>query len=320
MKNQQENDSVAVGPFSATQEELPPSATVDGTAGESRNPETAMDSTREGVPVICLGAPGESIAGFLLLQQLAPSGCRVLLLEWPEEEWPGQSGSAQGDLQASLDRAVDFLAAFLHSRQIRRPILLGAKWGAAVAIAFALRCPGKISGLILSKPLGLVFPRPFRHASTAFKGIAKAIFGQGKNLSPRQTSQANAAFAQLSGRLRAGLSEISCPVLVAISKSNQMVPLLPLQQLLTELDAGRGQLRLAVFAGRRSPLKDDPERMARIVSGFAAATLPLEQHRHAWTLAQVDWPARGLNQWTCTHPGCRAELALPIGENPNSRN
>jgi hypothetical protein len=98
------------------------------------------------------------------------------------------------------------------------------------------------------------------------------------------------------------------------------MPRRTLQHLLAKLDAGQNRLRLAAFAGRRSPLVDDPERMARVVCGFAAATLPLEQHRHAWTLKHADWPARGLNQWSCAHPECRAELALPVGENPESRN
>ncbi len=60
--------------------------------------------------------------------------------------------------------------------------------------------------------------------------------------------------------------------------------------------------------------------MVRVVSGFAAATLPLVQHHHAWTLAQADWPARGLNEWRCTHAECRAGLALPVGENPDNSN
>ena len=258
-----------------------------------------------GVPVICLGNPVQSGTGLQLLADLAPAGCRILLVNLPNSTWPGRGSVEQEDLQQALDRAVDLLAGYLHECEFRKAILLGAEFGAAVAIAFVVRHPELVSGLILCQPLGVVAPR-----------LAWQLWAGERRVDALQT--AHAAYTALAQRLRAGLKEITCPVLAVISKSNRTTPLHPLRQLFAELDTGQSRLRIAVFSGRRSPLVDDPERMVRVVSGFAAAALPLVQHRHAWTLAQTDWPARGLNQWRCTHPECHAELAVPVGENPES--
>jgi len=222
----------------------------------------------------------------------------------PSETWPVQGSAGQEDLPRALDHAVDLLADYMKVCELSKAILLGAEFGAAVAIVFAVRNPDLVGGLILCQPLGLVEPR-FAWQPWAGERRSDAL------------RAAQAAYAVAGQRLRESLRKVGCPVLAVISKSSRLVPMLALQKLLAELDAGQSRLRLAAFPGRRSPLVDDPERMVRVVSGFASATLPLEQHRHAWTLKQADWPARGLNQWNCTHPECNAEIALPVGENPD---
>lgn len=269
--------------------------------------EKQVEESQELVSVICLGSAGQHRVGFPLLEELAPAGCRIFLLELPE-----QTLHDEPQLEA-IERSVALVEDFVLKSQTRPAILLGAEWGAAVAIAYASRHPEAVSGLILCQPFGLLPPRIEHHGSLLARMI-KSIRGGEKPLQAAEHPWQDRA--TLGNNLRAVLETIACPVLAALSKANRAVPALPFQRMLAELDGGRQHLRLVLFTGRRTPLEDDPERLARVVSGFAAATLPLEQHRHNWTLAAVDWPAQGMNQWKCTHPGCHAEQALAVDERP----
>ncbi len=165
----------------------------------------------DGVPVICIGNPGQSDTGFQLLADLAPSGCQILLVNLPSATWPAQGNVERENLPQALDRAIDLLAGYIHMCKLRKVILLGAEFGAAAAISFAVRHPELVSGLILCQPLGLVAPR------SAWQPWA----GE-RRIEVLQTAQA--AYTVLGQRLRAGLSEIACPVLAVISKSNRTAP------------------------------------------------------------------------------------------------
>src|SRR5579863_1860088 len=103
----------------------------------------AWEESGEGVPVVCLHAAGHGGRDFRLLQQEAPAGCRLLLLDWP-----GHGRSSADSRSFTVERCVGVLAGFLNSLGLRSAILLGSEFGAAVALAFAVQHPSRVRGLV----------------------------------------------------------------------------------------------------------------------------------------------------------------------------
>ena len=295
----------------------------------------AWEESGEGVPVVCLHSAGHGASDFRLLQEETPAGCRLLLFDWP-----GHGRSREDTKPFTVERCVSLLTGFMSAQGLRYAILLGSEFGAAVALSFAIQHPARVRGLVLCQPEGLV-PVPAARRSPRLR---PALRRQGRALlrlplstpaelheehieslqmkHAMQRSQATQSVLALKETLRTGLAPCACPVLVALAAKSRAFPLKPFEQLMAPL-LGEGPLdppdrpKLAIFSGSRSPLWENPARLARALSGFAGATQPLDLHRHAWTLAAADWPAKGLNQWLCTHPGCHAAQALAVDQNPN---
>ena len=295
----------------------------------------AWETSGEGVPVVCLHAVGHGARDFRLLQQAAPAGCRLLLLDWP-----GHGRSSADPRSFTVERCVGLLLAFLNAQGLRSAILLGSEFGASVALAFAIQHPARVRGLVLCQPSGLLPSLPPGRLSGirgAVRRPARAIFRKPLRTAAEleqmrvdsleaqhslQCNQAALSILALEDTLRTGLAQGLFPILVVLSSRSHAYPLKPFQRFLEPMLSVTpierpGRPKLAIFPGRYSPLWENPARMAQVLSGFAAATMPLDSHRHSWTLAAADWPARGMNQWICTHPQCNAAQALPAEENPN---
>lgn len=295
----------------------------------------AWEVAGEGLPILCLHAAGHGARDFRLLRQQSPAGCRLLLIDWP-----GHGRSGHDSRSFTVERCVGLLAAFMNHLGLRSAILLGSEFGAAVALAFSIQHPSRVLGLVLCQPAGLLPsapPRPGGRIGQIFRRGARSVLrnpsGEQAESEQRmidalkahhalQCNQAALSTLALEESLRAGLAQGLCPTVVVLSDKNPAYPLKPFLHLLdpllsvTPIDQP-GRTKLAVFPGRHSPLWDDPARLAQILGSFASSTAPLGTHAHSWTLAAIDWPARGLNQWLCTHPGCHASQALPVDENPN---
>jgi pimeloyl-ACP methyl ester carboxylesterase len=297
----------------------------------------AWEEAGEGVPVICLHAAGHGSRDFNLLREAAPTGCRLLMLDWPGH---GRSGADARSF--TVERCVVLLAEFLNVQGWRSAVLLGAEFGAAVALNFAIQHPARVRGLILCQPAGLspsVAQKPASSAGRALRRRARGVFSKPldtqaeleqelvESLAMKHallSNQAALSVLALEDSLRMGLAQGVCPALIVLAARSRTCPAGPLCRFLEPLLSVTpleqpGLPKLAVFPGRYSPLWEDPARFAQMLSGFVTATTPLDGHRHAWTLAAADWPARGMNQWLCTHPGCYASQALPVEENPNRR-
>ena len=295
----------------------------------------AWTETGNGIPVVCLHGAGHGARDFRLLEKWAPAGCRLILFDWP-----GHGRSSTDSRSFTVERCVSLLAGFLDRIGLRSAILLGSEFGAAVALSFALHHPERVRGLVLCQPAGLL-PA---FESSRLRGIVPALRRRVRVLlrkpanSPAETeqnhvdslaarhalqcNQAALSMLALEETLRSALAQELCPTLIALAECSPSYPLKPFRDFLdpflsvTPLEQP-GKPKLAIFSGRHSPLWESPARLARVVSSFANATLPLDSHPHIWILAAADWPARGMNQWLCTHPGCHAAQSLPIEENPN---
>jgi pimeloyl-ACP methyl ester carboxylesterase len=306
-----------------------------GSAVELDGVSLAWEESGEGVPVVCLHTAGQESSDFRKLREQAPAGCRLLLLDWP-----GHGRSGEDPVSFTVERCVDLLTGFLNALGLRNAVLLGTEFGGAVALAFALRHPPRVRGLVLCQPAGLLPEvKPARRAALSkalqrargwlarkpqAAGVAhdqqRADALRGAHV--LQCNQAALSVLALEDSLRSGLAQLLCPILIVLAERSRAYPLRRFEKVLAPVvevsPAERpGRPRLAVFPGAQSPLWEDPERMAQVLSGFAAATVALDAHPHSWTLAAADWPARGLNQWLCTHPGCLASQALPVDQNPN---
>jgi len=297
----------------------------------------AWEESGEGVPVACLHAAGHGARDFKLLQAESPQGCRLLLFDWP-----GHGRSGPDSRSFTVERCVGLLGSFLSGLGLRSAVLLGSEFGAAVALAFAIHHPRRVRGLVLCQPTGLLPSHPATRSISLAQILRRrtGIFLRKRPDDPAereqlkvdrlesqhtlQRNQAALSILALEETLRSALAQALCPTLVALAAKNRNYPLKPFLRFLepilsiTPLEQP-GRPKLAIFSGRFSPLWEEPARMARVLSEFAGATVPLDSHHHTWTLAAVDWPACGMNQWLCTHPGCHAAQSLPVEVNPNRK-
>lgn len=270
----------------------------------------------------------------------------MILIDWPDHgrsrEATGESaGDSTGGSEAklSLECYTRVLQSVINQLGLRRPILLGSGFGAAVAIRFAVEHPHRVLGLVLCQPAGL-FPEVWKRLSlwtTGWNAWTTQVIGwrQKTPFTPAQRqshrvglmgsavlwdaiAEANVSLQRAEVSLRAALETLPCPALFAFSRDSRAFPLKNYLALLEPLLKAAPQHRFTVFAGRYSPLWDEPVRFAQAFRGFVQAQLPLQEHQHTWLLTAVDWPARGVNLWKCVHPKCHEEWVLPAGEDANA--
>jgi pimeloyl-ACP methyl ester carboxylesterase len=104
------------------------------------------DDVGTGLPVVLLhGFPFDRAMWGPQLGPLSAAGFRVLA-----PDFPGFGGSAAGPEPFSIDRAADFVAAFLDGLRLDRAVVGGLSMGGYVALAVARRHPGRVSALILA--------------------------------------------------------------------------------------------------------------------------------------------------------------------------
>ena len=69
---------------------------------------------------------------------------------------PGFGLSDKPDIEYGVEYYVNFLGAFMDALGIRKAALVGSSLGGAIVAAFAARHPGRVTGLVLADPTGLV--------------------------------------------------------------------------------------------------------------------------------------------------------------------
>ncbi|MGC2305826.1 alpha/beta fold hydrolase [Candidatus Binatus sp.] len=71
-------------------------------------------------------------------------------------DWPGQGRSGVDQHPARLARYTALLAGFMDALKIDRAILIGNSIGGSAAMAYAAESPGRVAGLVLADPGGLI--------------------------------------------------------------------------------------------------------------------------------------------------------------------
>jgi pimeloyl-ACP methyl ester carboxylesterase len=105
--------------------------------------------TGAGRPVVMIHGNAGSLQDFEFgTLGLVSRSYKVIAIDLPGH---GQSGVPKGSKGTFDDEALTLHKA-LNTLGIRRPILVGHSWGAVVALAYALRYPRSVSGLVLLAP------------------------------------------------------------------------------------------------------------------------------------------------------------------------
>ncbi len=118
--------------------------TVDGVS-------IAYDDRGDGIPVIGLHAITHGSRDFEHVADRLASRWRFIT-----PDWPGQGRSGADQHPARLARYTALLAGFMDALKIDRAVLIGNSIGGSAAMAYAAQSPGRVAGLVLADPGGLI--------------------------------------------------------------------------------------------------------------------------------------------------------------------
>ena len=104
-----------------------------------------------GPPLLLLHGLGCSSRYFLALQQLLATDFTVYI-----PDLPGHGQSARpDDRMTQLSALTDWVAAFIPTLGVERPIMVGHSLGGGIAVDLAARYPHLVEGLVLLAPTGV---------------------------------------------------------------------------------------------------------------------------------------------------------------------
>ena len=111
----------------------------------------AYDDRGDGFPIIGLHAITHGSRDFEHVAGMLAAKWRFITPDWPNQ---GRSGVDQHP--ARLARYTTLLAGFMDALKIDRAILIGNSIGGSAAMAYAAEFPGRVVGLVLADPGGLI--------------------------------------------------------------------------------------------------------------------------------------------------------------------
>ncbi|MBI3781800.1 MAG: alpha/beta hydrolase [Deltaproteobacteria bacterium] len=256
----------------------------------------AYSDSGSGTPVVCLHAIGHGGADFVPLRDRLGSRFRFVLLDWPGQ---GRSGS---DVQPTdAGRYAQLLGGLLTHLGLRDVVLLGNSIGGAAAMRLAATRPEIVRGLVLANSGGLMpvdavarvacrlsarffaagargarwFAPAFRLyysqvlSGKAARGQRERIVGAAYEIAPL-LQQAWTSFAQPDADQRALAPRITCPVLCAWARQDQILKLSRSQAAIKTFPNARVQL----FNGGHSAFLEDPDAFAAAFASFVDAIAP----------------------------------------------
>src|SRR5260370_38407399 len=138
--------------------------TVDGVS-------IAYDDRGQGFPIFGLHAITHGSLDFEHVADRLASKWRLIT-----PDWLGQGRSAVDTHPARLARYTDLLAGFMDALNIDRAVLIGNSIGGSAAMAYAAEHPGRVAGLVLADPGGLV---PMNAFGSRFCGLMPPLGSAG---------------------------------------------------------------------------------------------------------------------------------------------
>jgi pimeloyl-ACP methyl ester carboxylesterase len=248
------------------------------------------DSGGPGLTILCLHAIGHGARDFEDLTRRTSSDYRVITLDFPGQ---GNSGN---DLQpASGTRYARLLGGFMDNLKIYSVVLLGNSIGGATAVRYAHMHPDRVQALVLCDSGGL---QASSAAGRIFVGAFVQFFAAGRRgaswyqwafdkyyqrvliekpaqqererivQSAYETApileQAWKSFARPEENLNPILPEIRCPVLIAWTKDDFVVPLKGTQSAFQRFP----NHRLEVFDGGHAAFLEDPDHFEQSLRRF----------------------------------------------------
>ena len=248
------------------------------------------DSGGSGPVILCLPAIGHGARDFEDLSRRLSPEYRVLALDFP-----GQGNSGPDIKPASATRYTEILSQFIDTLNLNSVVLIGNSIGAATSIRYARLHPQRVKAIVLCDSGGLgkpnliskifiesfvqffaagrrgafwfpwAFDRYYRHVlimAPAHEERDRIIRTAYEIASPLE--QAWRSFAKPEENLLAMLPSIECPVLLAWTRQDFVIPL-------KYAEPSFGLLRnhrLEIFEGGHAAFLEDPDHFERCVREF----------------------------------------------------
>jgi 4,5:9,10-diseco-3-hydroxy-5,9,17-trioxoandrosta-1(10),2-diene-4-oate hydrolase len=244
-----------------------------------------------GKPVLCLHAIGHGARDFEDFAALVGDTFEIIALDWP-----GQGLSPSDGALPTAEHYEHVLRAAMDALKLDRAILIGNSIGGAAALRFAAHAPERVAALVLCDTGGLVAVTPFARfvigRKVAFfaagerraKWFADAFrFYYRRIVLPRARAQADriaSSGTEIAGLLRAAwegfatpeadiralVSCVKCPVFIAWTKSDRVIP----WSLSRKAARQFKDMRVKFFRGGHAAFLEDTQRFARTFRQFAA--------------------------------------------------
>lgn len=258
----------------------------------------AYEERGAGPPVVCLHAAGHGGRDFELFRDRVADRFRVITVDWP-----GQGRSGEDEHPASGARYAQLLGLLVEHLDLETSIFLGNSIGGETALRFAAQHPERVRAVVACDPGGLapvdrtarIFCRLmtafFRAGSREARWFRPAFSAYYKSVLPGASArpqrdrivapgyeiapvleQCWRSFSQPEADIRPLIDQVTCPVLFAWAKSDNVVSWGRSKQ---AVDRFRNA-QVLFFAGGHAPFLEDPDAFAEAFCGFVQG-LPSSQ-------------------------------------------
>jgi pimeloyl-ACP methyl ester carboxylesterase len=184
----------------------------------------ANDTEGEGFPLLLLSGQFATQRAWKGLLRLLGDRYRVVAYDTRAR---GRSGTSK---DYSFASNVDDVSAVLEATGIRRPVLVGWSYGAAIAVRHAALHPGAVSGIVSidgAFPMAPIDQAERERIRKMWRWMAllmkvAAAFGLSARMSAAQAAESNIELLDVLAELAADFEQIRCPVAFIVGTGKHM--------------------------------------------------------------------------------------------------